>query len=48
MNTNDNTRTRVQEDVIELGVASIETKGPFGPSEGGGLGGPVIPGISEE
>jgi len=27
MNTNDNTRTDVQDDVIELGVASIETQG---------------------
>ena len=27
MNTNENIRTNLQEDVIELGVASVETKG---------------------
>lgn len=27
MNTNENTRTNAQEDVIVLGIASIETKG---------------------
>ena len=48
MNTNENTRNNASEDVIVLGVASIETKGPFGPTEGGGLGGPVTAGISEE
>lgn len=48
MNTNENIRTNPPEDVIELGVASIETKGGAGPSEAGGTGFPVIPGISEE
>lgn len=36
------------EDVIELGVASIETKGLRGTGEVGGPGMPIIPGISEE
>lgn len=49
MNTNENIRNDTPEDVIELGVASVETKGPKGIMElGGGQGGPVIPGISEE
>jgi len=49
MNTNENNRTHAPDDIIELGVASIETKGSIGLQEGGGgLGGPVIPGISEE
>ncbi|MHB1057906.1 MAG: benenodin family lasso peptide [Rhodanobacter sp.] len=48
MNTNENIRNDMQEDVIVLGVASIETKGGAGPSEAGGTGFPVIPGISEE
>ncbi|WP_407352867.1 benenodin family lasso peptide [Luteimonas sp. R10] len=48
MNANENTRTNVPEDVIELGVASVETKGPLGPQEGTGEGRPVIPGISED
>jgi hypothetical protein len=49
MNPNENIRNDTSEDVIELGVASIETKGPGGPTEqstGPGL--PIIPGISEE
>ena len=49
MNTNENIRNEAPEGVIELGVASIETKGPGGPTEqstGPGL--PIIPGISEE
>ena len=48
MNTNENIRNDMPEDVIELGVASIETKGPLGNGEGGGNGNMVIPGISEE
>ena len=47
MNTNENIRTDMQEDVIVLGVASIETQG--GPANGEGIGaGPVLPGISED
>jgi hypothetical protein len=48
MNTNENIHNDTSEDVIELGVASIETKGEFGVTEGGGHGEPMIPGISEE
>lgn len=49
MNTNENIRNDASEDVIELGVASIETKGSTGPGElQGGPGQPMIPGISEE
>jgi hypothetical protein len=48
MNTNENIRNDMPEDVIVLGVASVETKGGAGPSEAGGTGFPVIPGISEE
>ncbi|AGG87603.1 benenodin family lasso peptide [Rhodanobacter denitrificans] len=48
MNTNENIRTNAPEDVIELGIASVETKGEFGVTEGGGQGKPMIPGISEE
>lgn len=32
-NENENTRNDTQEDVIELGVASVETKGPAGVTE---------------
>jgi len=47
MDTNENIRTYAQDDVIELGVASIETQG--GPATGEGIGaGPVLPGISED
>ncbi|MGB6143434.1 benenodin family lasso peptide [Rhodanobacter sp. UC4436_H3] len=46
MKTNENMHTDLPEDVIVLGVASVETKGPGGISEANGLG--VIPGISEE
>lgn len=47
--TNDsNARQNMAEAVIELGVASVETKGPLGPQEGTGEGRAVIPGISEE
>lgn len=46
MNTNDNTCNNAPEDVIELGVASVETKGPFGTIEPIGL--DVMPGISND
>lgn len=46
MNTNENIRTNLQEDVIELGVASVETKG--GPLAGEEIGGINFLGISEE
>lgn len=50
MNSNNgsNARLDAQTDVIELGVASVETKGPLGRQEGTGEGSPVMPGISEE
>ncbi len=48
MNTNENIRNDTSEEVIELGVASIETKGLFGTGEPMGIGAPVLPGISEE
>lgn len=49
MNTNENVRNETPEDVIELGVASVETKGPSGVIEPDmGHGGTMIPGISEE
>ena len=46
MSTTDNTRTQVQDDVIELGVASVETQGflPIGETEGGNR----VMGISED
>jgi hypothetical protein len=37
-----------QNDIIELGVASIETKGPGDGPEPTGNGQPVIPGLAEE
>jgi len=46
MNTNENIRTYAQNDVIELGVASVETQGPGGIIEPTGL--DVMPGISED
>lgn len=47
MNTNENIRTDTSEDVIELGVASIETQG--GPKIGETMGsGPDVTGISED
>jgi len=46
MNTNENVRTNTPEDVIELGVASVETQGPVGFGEPNG--GPITPGISED
>jgi hypothetical protein len=49
MNTNENVRNDTSEDVIVLGVASIETKGAGGGTEvTTGHGKPMIPGISEE
>ncbi|MEY2150231.1 MAG: benenodin family lasso peptide [Rhodanobacter sp.] len=48
MNTNENIRNNASEDVIVLGVASVETQGGPGSNEAVGFGGPVIPGISEE
>jgi hypothetical protein len=49
MNTNENIRSDTCEEVIVLGVASVETKGFTGSNEPGtGIGGPVMPGISEE
>jgi hypothetical protein len=49
MNTNENIRNDASEDVIELGVASVETKGGRGPMEPNlGPGTPAIPGISED
>ena len=47
MNSNDNNRDSV-DDVIVLGVASVETQGGAGPGEPTGPGLPMIPGISEE
>ncbi|WP_140725807.1 benenodin family lasso peptide [Pseudomonas sp. Hp2] len=46
MNTNENNRSNPQEDVIVLGVASVETKGQAGITENFG----VLPldGISDE
>lgn len=46
MNTNENARTSATEEVIELGVASVETKGPAGINEF--VGNLMQPGISEE
>lgn len=46
MKTNENIRNETPEDVIELGVASIETKGGTFNTEG--LGGQPILGISED
>lgn len=48
MNTSEDIRNDTLEGIIELGIASAETKGGPGNSEGGGLGKGVIPGISEE
>lgn len=47
MNTNENIRNNTTEDVIELGIASVETKGGvFDPGETMGLN--IGAGISEE
>ncbi|WP_454828392.1 benenodin family lasso peptide [Pseudoxanthomonas wuyuanensis] len=50
MNTNNKNARHADtpKDIIVLGVASIETKGETGPSEGAGDGVPFSPGISEE
>lgn len=48
MDINENIRTEVSEDVIVLGVASIETKGTLGFGESAGIGVPMVPGISED
>lgn len=45
MNTNDNIPADVRDEVIEVGVASVETKG--GALVGEDIGDPFIPGISE-
>jgi hypothetical protein len=45
MNTNESIRTNAQEDVIELGVASVETKGLSGITEN--FGAVPLDGISE-
>lgn len=46
MNTNETIRTNPQDDVIELGVASVETQGPVGNGEATGK--LPIGGISED
>ena len=46
MSTTDNTRTQVQDDVIELGVASVETLGS--PPIGAPVGGTRVMGISHD
>lgn len=47
MNTNENIRTNPQDDVIELGVASVETQGGGGtPNEAQGF--IVLTGLSED
>lgn len=45
MNTNENIRTNAQDDVIELGVASVETQGNVGAIET--FGDDPLNGISE-
>ena len=45
MNTNENIRNNAQEDVIELGVASVETKGLSGITEN--FGAVPVTGISD-
>ena len=46
MDTNDNIRNELPDDVIVLGVASVETKG--GPADVEGTGGEAGYGISDE
>lgn len=46
MNTNESIRNDIAEDIIVLGVASIETKGPSAVGEGMGSG--PSSGISED
>lgn len=49
MDTNENICSNTQDDVIELGIASVETKGGSGPIEpSGGPGLPLIPGCPGE
>ncbi|SOD56042.1 benenodin family lasso peptide [Pseudoxanthomonas wuyuanensis] len=48
MNTNENARTNAPEEVIVLGVASVETKGPGVGIELAGPGQQMANGISEE
>lgn len=48
MDTKQNTRTNTAEDLIVLGVASVETKGGAGFGKPTGPGLPMIPGISKE
>jgi len=48
MNTNENIRTDTQEDVIELGVASVETLGPGVGIELAGPGQQTLGVIAEE
>ncbi|TPG48857.1 benenodin family lasso peptide [Rhodanobacter glycinis] len=45
MNTNENIRNDTPDDVIVLGVASVETKGGTGQSEANGF---PVTGISED
>jgi hypothetical protein len=45
---NESAGAQPQQGVIVLGVASVETQGSAGPSEGISPGVPMIPGISEE
>ncbi|MCD9027841.1 benenodin family lasso peptide [Luteimonas sp. BDR2-5] len=46
MGTNENTRTNASEDIIVLGVASVETKGTRQGNEP--MGGRPVPGLSDE
>lgn len=46
MDTNEKTGKSPAEELIVLGVASVETRG--GPLAGEEIGGPNVPGISEE
>jgi hypothetical protein len=48
MDTNENIRNDTSEEVIVLGVASIETKGDGFRGEVPGTGAPILSGISEE
>jgi len=47
MDTNENIRNDMQENVIVLGVASVETQGPSKMGEANGSG-PTLLGISED
>jgi hypothetical protein len=49
MNTNENTNTSVdaREEVVDLGIASVETKGTLGGANEGVFH-TIMPGISEE